>query len=873
MRLLRVFRQRMRSLFRGAKVDSELVNELQFHLEQLTRENLAAGMDARTARQAARCELGGLAQVEEECRDHRRVSWLTEMGKDIRYAWRMLRKSPGFTALAVITLAFGVGASLAVYTLAEAMLLRSLPFPSPDRLVAIYSVHALRGTSESIGQEDFRDWQATNTVFERMAFTEFNQRTLTGFGDPERLTGTSVSEGFFEMLGVQPLMGRWFTPREQKPGVDHVVMLSYGFWMRRLGARPDVVGNTIVLSGVPYRVTGIMPANFRFLEWHLSDYWTPIDYVNYGHKNHQYGGYGRLKTGIAVAAAQRQMSEIARRMEKEFADCKGWGARVVSLRSALLEDEVGSALLVFAAAAIVVLLVACGNVASLLLARGIGRSKEIAIRMAMGAGRRRVLRLLLTESLLLSSLGAVAGVVLAWWLVRLAVGVAPAWTQLGALVSMSPTLAIFAVALTLATGVLTGLWPAVRAARAVLQNDLKESGVSLVAGKRQVRTLNGLVVGEIALAVVLLTFAGLLTKSLAQILRADLGYRTDHLLTFRMPLPSSRYKDDQACLQFWDKLRPQLEALPGMISVAASDGVPLGGAASYNPMEIEGRSAAREWAQADGRWSIVTGDYFRTIGIPLRAGRTFNGGDTASAEPVAIVNEAFVRKFLPGENPLDKHARPQGSRWRRIVGVIGDSRYQGPTQTAEPEFYAPLTQAPWIGFVALRTAIPEASVIGPVRAIIRKLDPLLAISQVRTMQQSVDQATQMPRALMALVGGFAGLTLGMSTLGLAGVMAYTVSRRKRELGLRIALGAGRSEIARAVIRSAGGLIAVGAAIGAAGAYFAGQVLESLLYGVRPHDPLVLVAAPIALAAVAVLACLAPAHSAASVDPMAVLRQE
>jgi len=872
MRLLRVFRQRVRSLFRGAQVDSELANELQVHLEQLTKENIASGMEPGDARMAACRALGGIAQIEEQCRDQRRVSWLTEMAKDIRYAWRMLRKSPGFTALAVITLAFGVGASVAVYTLAEAMVFRSLPFPAPDRLVAIYSVHVLRGESESIGQEDFRDWQAANTVFERMAFTELDQVTLTGFGDAERITGTSVSEGFFEMLGVQPLIGRWFTPREQKPDVDHVVMLSYGFWVRKLGARPDIVGSSIVLSGVPYRVAGIMPANFRFIQWHLSDYWMPIDYVNYGHKNHQYGGYARLKPGVSIAAAQRQMSEIARRMEKEFPDCKGWGVRVVSLRAALLED-VSSALLVFAAAAIIVLLVACGNVASLLLARGIGRSKEIAVRMALGAGRRRVVRLLLTESVLLSCLGAAAGVLLAWWLIRLAIGAAPAWTQLGALVSVSPTLTAFAIGLTLATGILTGLWPSLRAARINLQNDLKESGVSLGAGKRQVRSLNGLVVGEIALAVVLLTFAGLLTRSLAHLLRTDLGYRTDHLLTFRMSLPSSRYKNGQARLQFWEKLQAELAGLPGMISVAASDGVPLGGTYSSSPMEVEGRAAPRDWARADSRGSCVTGDYFRTIGIPLRAGRTFEAGDTASAEPVAIVNEAFVRKFLPGESPLDRHARPQGGKWCRIVGVIGDARYSDPAQAADAEIYFPFTQEPWMQFVAMRTTIPEARVVGSVRGVIRKLDPALAISQVRTMQQSLDQATQMPRALMALVSGFALLTLGMSTFGLAGVMAYTVSRRKRELGLRLALGADRSDISRAVIGSAGKLIAVGAVIGTAGAWFAGQVLKTMLYGVRPHDPLVLLAAPAALAAIAVLACLAPAHRAASVDAMSVLRQE
>ena len=872
MRLLRVFRQRARSLFRGAKVDAELENELQYHLEQLTRENIAQGMDAGEARLAARRALGGVAQLEEQCRDQRRVSWLTDMGKEVKYAWRMLAKSPGFTSRAVVTLAFGVGATLAVYTLAESLLLRSLPYASPQRLAAIYSVHVRRGSLESIGQEDFRDWQAANTVFERMAFTEWDQMTLTGHGDAERITGTAVSEGFFEMLGVPPLVGRWFTPQEQKPGADHVVLLSYGFWVRRLGGRPDVVGSTVFLSGSAYRITGVMPASFRFNEGHLSEYWTPISYVNYGHQNHQYAGYGRLRPGITIEAAQSQMSEIARRMEQQFPDCAGWGVRVVSLRSELL-SEIGPALLVFAGAALIVLLVACGNVASLLLARGIGRSKEIAVRMALGAGRRRVVRLLLTESVLLSCLGAVAGVVLAWWLLRLAIGAAPDWMQLGAMVSLSPSLAAFAIILTLGTGILTGLWPALRGSRANLQNDLKESGVSLVAGRRQVRSLNSLVVMEIALAVVLLTFAGLLTKSFAQLMRADLGYRTDRLLTFRMSLPSSRYKDDQARLQFWDKLQSQLGALPGVVSVAAADGVPLGGTYSAGPIEVEGHAAARDWTDATARGSIVTADYFRTIGIPLRTGRAFTSDDTAESEPVTIVNETFVRKLMPGESPLGKHVREGHENWRRIVGVIGDARYSGPAEEAEAEVYFPFTQSAWFQFVALRTAIPEERVLGAVRNIVRKLDPALPISQMQTMRQSVDLATQMPRSLMALVTGLALVTLGMSTLGLGGVMAYTVSRRKRELGLRIALGARRGDISRAVIRSAGLLIVAGLAIGVLCALAAARVLESLLYGVRPHDPLVIVAAPVVLGAIALLACLAPAQGAASVDPMTVLRQE
>jgi len=872
MRLLRVFRQRARSLFRGAKVDAELENELAYHLEQLTKENIASGMEPGEARLEARRALGGVALIEEQCRDQRRIGWLTDMRKDIAYAWRMLKKSPGFTALAVATLALGVGASIAVYTLAESLLLRSLPYPSAERLVSIASVHVRHGDS-GVGQEDFRDWQASNNVFERMAFTEFSQMTLTGRGDAERIDGRAVSEGFFEMLGVAPQLGRWFTPEEQKPGAaNRAILLSHGYWVRKMGARPDVVGSTVFLNDRAYRITGVMPESFRFNEGRLTDYWTPISYRNYGHQNHQYPAYARLKPGVTVQAAQTQMSEIARRMEAAYPDDAGWGVRVVSLRSEWLK-ELGPALLIFAAAALIVLLVACGNVASLLLARGLGRSKEIAVRMALGAGRRRVVRLLLTESLLLSCLGAVAGVALALWLVRLAIAAAPPWMELGAMVSVSTTLAAFSIGLTLCTGLATGLWPALRSLHTNLQNDLKESGNSLVAGRQQVRALNSLVVMEIALAVVLLSFAGLLTKSFAYLLDTNLGYRTDRLLTFRMPLPSSRYRNDQARVQFWDNLLPQLAALPGVVSAAAADSIPLGGTWTGTSVEVEGQTSRRDWVDVMVRGASVTPDYFRTMGISLRAGRGFTAGDTAEAEPVAIVNEAFVRKLIPGGSPLDKRVRTSNGKWQRIVGVVGDTRYNGPAKPIDAEIYNPYTQDSVLQFVALRTAIPEEAVIGAVRKVIRGVDPGLPITQVRTMRESVDLATELPRQMMALVAGFAAITLGMATLGLGGVMAYTVSRRKREIGLRMALGARGSDISRAVLRNAGRLILAGSAIGVLGAMAAARVMESLLYGVRPHDPAVIAAAPLVLGAVALLACVVPAHRAASVEPMAALRQE
>lgn len=491
----------------------------------------------------------------------------------------------------------------------------------------------------------------------------------------------------------------------------------------------------------------------------------------------------------------------------------------------------------------------------------------------MGASRRRIARLLLTESLLLSCLGAVAGVGLAFWLLQLAIGAAPPWLQLGAMVTVSPSLVAFSVALTLCTGLLTGLWPALRGSRANLQNDLKESGNSLVAGRRQVRSLNGLVVMEIALAVVLLTFAGLLTKSFAYLLHTNLGYRTNRLLTFRMPLPASRYKNDQAILQFCDKLLPQLAALPGVVSAAAADSVPLGGTYSGVPVEVQGQTGLRDWADVMARGAGVTSDYFRTIGIPLLAGRAFDAADTADAEPVVIVNEAFLRKLMAGQSPLGARVRLGDEKWRRIVGVIGDIRYNGPTQPVEPEAYMPFAQSTWLEFVALRTAVLEQAVLDAVRHVIRGMDPGLAIAQARSMRESVDLATELQRAMMALVVGFAALTLGMATLGLSGVMAYAVSRRKREIGLRMALGARRADVSRAILGNAGRLVLAGSAIGVLCAFAAARALGSLLYGVRPHDPMIIVAAPLVLGAVALLACLAPARRAASVEPMAALRQE
>ncbi len=873
MRLLRVLRQRVRSLFRGAEADAELARELAFHLEQLTQENIACGMDPAAARLAAQRTLGGVAQIEEQCRDHRRIRWLTDLLKDFVYARRTLAKSPGFTALAVVTLALGVGASIAVYALSEAILLRSLPYPEPERLVSIMETHARVGVG-IVSEENFRDWQASNTVFERMAFTTISQATLTGYGEAEQIEGRSVSEGFFELLGVQPKLGRWFAPEEQKPGAACAVMVSHGFWVRKLGARPESVGSAIALNDRPCRITGVMPESFRFNESGpgVAGYWTPVGGVWHNRMARGNWAYARLRRGVSVETAQAQMSQIAARLARAYPENAGWGTLVSSMRAVLLH-QVGHELLIFAAAALIVLLVACANVASLLLARGIGRSREIAVRVALGAGRTRVVRLLLAESLLLSGMSAALGVAFAVWLLRAAISAAPPTMQLGDTVSLSPSLAVFAVGLTLCTGLLAGLWPALRGSRTNLESDLKESGGALVAGKRQVRSLNALVVMEVALSVVLLTFAGLLAKSFTHLLETNLGYRTDHLLTFQIPLPASRYRTATARLHFWDTLLPRLAAIPGVLSAAASNSIPLCGRFDGAPAEVEGQAKHRDWTDVVTRGAIVTPDYFRTMGIGLRAGRTFNARDTAGAEPVVIVNEAFVRKLLPDRVPIGTRVRIGGAPWARIVGVIGDQRYFGPAQKLEAEAYMLYTLAPYLQFVSIHTAVPEQGVIAEARRIIRQFDAGLPMTEVRTMRQSVDLSISLKRQMMTLVAGFGVVTLVMATMGLSGIMLYTVSRRRREIGLRIALGARPGDISRNVLASAARLVAAGSAIGVLAALASGRVLESLLYGVRWYDPATLATAPAVLAVIALAACLLPSRRAAAVEPMQALRQE
>lgn len=801
---------------------------------------------------------------------HRQRSrWLDGVRQDFVYAARMLGKSPAFTALAAGILALGLGGSIAVYALFEALLLRSLPFAEPHRLVSLAGVHERLGTVKFVAQENFRDWMAANTVFESMAFSGRFQATILGRGEPEVVTGSEVSENFFEMFAVQPMFGGWFRKEDQKPGGACVVLVSESFWRRKLEARPDVVGAALRFDDRFCRIEGVMPEKFALREGYVAEFWMPVRQVIRGRVQQQYRANARLKPGVELAAAQAQMSEIAARMARTYPENAGWGVQVASMREELLR-EVGEPLPVLAAAALIVLLVACGNVTCLLLARGIERSKEIGVRVALGASPGRVVRLLIAEGLLLSMLSAAGAGAVAAGLIRLAIAASPPSHGLGSMISISGTLVLFAVALVLLAGMVPSLYAGLRTAARESGLGLRESGGAMVHGRGQVRSLHALVVAEMALAVVLLSMAGLLIRSFVNLRGNDLGYRPEGVVTFKTALPASRYPAVAARVRFWDTLLAQLAAIPGVQSAAGSDSIPLGMTYAAAPVQVEGEDGRPSGIVTRG--AVVTPDYFRTLGIEVRAGRTFDDGDLGTAAPVAVVNEAFVRKMPQGRPAVGTQLR-FAQRSLRIAGVIADSRYFGPARAPEPEVYVPHTQFPMLQFVSIRASVPEAAVLAATREVIRRLDPELPITQVRTLRQSVDGAMTFQRDMMLLVGGFAAVTVAMAATGLGGVMIYVVSRRRREIGLRMALGAERGQIAWTVLSRTLRLALGGGLLGAAAALASGRLIGSFLHGVGANDPVTVLLAPAVLIAIAVLTGAVPALRAASVDPLAAIRQE
>lgn len=807
--------------------------------------------------------------------------------QDIRFGLRMLLKSPSVSIVATIALALGIGANTAIFSVVNAVLLRPLPFPDPDSLVAIYETDTQRGQQRGAhSYPNFFDLRAQNTVFERVACYHSADYIMTGRGEPARLQGSVVTADLFPLLGVAPVLGRTFHPDEDKPSQGgRVVMLSHDLFQKRFNADPSIVNQAITLDGRSFTVVGVMPPSFEFpIQNEPVELWTTIagDASGSSPVTNQRGAHflrviGRLKSGVKPEQAQAELTAIGARLEQQYPDENT--RRSLRLESALasLVGDVRPALLILLGAVAFVLLIACANVANLLLARATSRHKEMAIRTALGASRVRVIRQLLTESVLLSVLGGAVGLLLAvWWsdlLIALgkediprAVHVGIDWRVLG-----------FTLGVSLLTGLIFGLAPAFHSTKTELVESLKEGGRGTSEGARRNKVRSVLVVGELAIAVVLLVGAGLLIQSLWRLRNVNSGLQPQNVLTFNLGLPEIKYNSDRQA-QFFIDLKSRLESTPGVQSASTIFPLPLSGDRFSISFEIEGRPLPpKDHPSAD---FFTTGvGYFRAMGIPMIKGRDFDDRDKHGSTPVIIITERFARQYFPNEDPIGKRIHPgissienEDSTMREVVGVVGDVRNRGLDTEARAAYYVPHTQVPFSQMVVVAKTMNEPrSLIPAVTKEVAAMDQDLALFGVKSMEEYLSASVAAPRFNTTLLSIFAIVALVLTVVGLYGVMSYSVAQRTNEIGIRLALGAQSRDVVLMIVKQGSLLIGLGLAIGLAGAYALTRLISSLLFGVTAKDPYTFIAVAVLLAGVALLACYLPAWRATKVDPMEALR--
>ena len=804
---------------------------------------------------------------------------MIQFPQDLRYGFRMLANSPGFTAVAALTLALGIGANSAIFTLVNAYLLRPLPVAEPGRLVLISEIQAAKGFVGSVSFPTYLDWREQNQVFEELAAVRGEDFNLTGTDEPERLYGARVSAGFFRTLGVRPILGRGILSEEDQPGGARVVVLSRGFWQRRFGAQPDILGQALTLDGERFTVVGVAPSDFRISRTAPYELWVPLalEPNRAGRGTHFLLVMARLKPGISIARAQADLTAISSRLARQYPENIGWGAMVENLHARLMR-EARPALLVLLAAVGLVLLIACANLANLLVARGAARQKEIAIRTALGAGRLRVVRQMLTESLLLALLGGGLGLLLALWGVNLLNAIIPAGIQPLQAARADATVLGFTLLVSLATGVLFGLAPALNVSKPDLAQTLKEGGRSSSAAGRHGRLRDSLVVSEVALAMVLLAGAGLLIKSFMRLQQVDPGFRSESALTMELSLPQARYLKPQQRAAFYEQLLERIAGLPGVRAAGACTQLPLSGGETIWGLTIEGRPEPGPGEVLQAGHRSVSPDYFRAMSIPLRRGRYFTAQDREGAPGVVIINETMANRFWPNQDPIGKRIRlgagRSGAPWIPIAGVVADVKYSGLDRQPGPEMFLPHLQNPSPRMaIVVRAATEPASLATALRSAVTALDRDQPVANIRTLEKIVSDSVAPRRLTMLLLGIFAALALVLAGVGLYGVISYSVTQRTHELGVRMALGAQPSEVLRLVIGHGMILTMIGVAIGLAGAFALTRFLSSLLFGVTARDPATFLAVALALASVALAACYIPARRATRVDPMVALRYE
>jgi predicted permease len=883
---LKVLASRVRGLLVRRRIDRDFEHELDAHLALLTEENIRRGMTPDEARRAARMRLGVVAQLQETHRELTGLPWVETLFQDVRYAVRMLRKNPGFTLIAVVTLALGIGANTAIFTVVNAVLLRPLPYQNPDRLVVVLHY----GTSP-VAPANFLDWRSQNHVFERMGAAEYWMPNLSGVEKPERVWGLHITSDILPLLGVQPLLGRMFLPQEDQKGREHEVILSFGSWQRRFGGSPAILGQSIALDGEKYTIVGVMPPDFKFAPFWATkaELWAPLSLTDRATSR---GGnslrvFARLRPGVTLEQARAEMATITDRLEKEYP-----GTNRDYIVTPLKERVVGDirpALLVLLGAVCLVLLIACANVAHMQLARSAARQREVAVRSALGAGRGRIVRQFLTESLLLTVVGAIAGVLLALWGIHVLVALGPASIPRLDTVALDGNVLLFVLAVSVLTGLGFGLAPAVRASAVHLNDSLKEGGRGAGEGLHHNRLRSLLVSSEFAMSLILLVGAGLMIRSFAALEAVDPGFNPEHVLSMMVSVTGAESAEPSHRVVFYRELLDRVRTLPGVESSSAINHLPLAGDLWDRSLIIEGRPIPRPGEAEDAVYRMVLPGYFHTMNIPILKGRDVTENDNLHSPAAVVVNEVMARRCWPGENPIGKRFALEDSlpapQWITVVGVAKNSAEKDWAAPTAPEMYLPYLQSPeyvkgsasqrsfsYLTLVVRSTGDP-ASLTSAIERNVGALDRNVTVSQVQTMEQAVADATAEPRFYMLLLGAFAGVALTLAAVGIYGVMSYSVSRRTREIGLRMALGAKTGDVIRLVTRQ-GLLLALGGAIvGLAGALGLARLMSSLLYGVHPDDPLTLVGVLLVLIAVALIATYIPARRATKVDPMVALRYE
>jgi len=889
---MRRFFVRFANLFRGRSVEPELAREIACHLALLAEEFERRGLPPEEAKLAARRAYGGVEQAKELHREARSFVWIEQFLKDVRYGARNLLRTPMFTLVAVNTLALGIGANTAIFSVVNAVLLRPLAYKDPERLVTILHIF-----NNPVAVGNYVDWRAQSRSFEAMGAAEYWSPNLTGSDPAEHLLGLRMTQNLLPMLGVEPFLGRVFVPGEDQTGAEHEVVLSHRLWQRRFNNDPNVLGKSIVLDGQGYTVIGVMPAEFHFAPFWATraELWAPLAF---GDRIHNRGGnslrvFARLRPGVTLQQARAEISTITARLEKQYP-----GTNRDVFVTPLKENVVGKVetpLLILLGAVGFVLLIACANVAHMLLARTADRQKEIAVRTALGAGRWRVIRQFLTENLLLAAIGAAAGLLLAMWGTRALVLLSPSKLPRVDMVAIDAPVVLFLVGVTVLTALTFGLAPAWQAAIGNLSGALKEGGRGGTDGIRRNRLRTFLVASEFALAFMLLIGAGLMIRSFFALESVDPGFNPRHVLSMVVSVAGLNEASEERRGIFYSQLLDRVRALPGVASAGGINHLPLAGDIWGWSFAIEGRPKPRPGESPGAVYRVVMPGYFETMRLPVLRGRAITERDDAHAPGVVLINERAASQYWPGEDPIGKRISFDAGNsqtsvnnsspptWLMVIGVVKNAKQSDWADDVEPEAYlAALQNQDFLGAqgshiayltLVVRTSGDPAAMAASVKETVWSFDRNLPISEVVTMDRVIADATAEPRFEMLLLGVFAVIALVLAAVGIYGVMSYSVSRRTHEIGIRISLGAGRADVLGMVLRQGMVQASAGTATGIAGALLLSRLMAGMLYGVRPTDPVTFAGVGIVLGLAALAAMCVPARKATRIDPMVALRHE